>query len=209
MPQPENHTCCSPALSTEASLAPSQPVESTPTSAPCCAGPTHLPPPTASVPGALSENATFSDAAENIHIRLTYDSLSLSTTADLVRSPSAGAIVLFLGTTRDTFSDLPVTTLSYSCYVPLCLRTLTTIAREIKKKHNLYGIALTHRLGEVGVGEESVHIAVSSKHRKEAWLAGEEALEEVKKRAEIWKREVFQDGSAWRSNRDGERGVRI
>ncbi|CCX16713.1 Similar to Molybdopterin synthase catalytic subunit; acc. no. Q1DQS9 [Pyronema omphalodes CBS 100304] len=209
MPQPENHTCCSLALSTEASLAPSQPMESTPTSAPCCAGPTHLPPPTASVPGALYENATFSNAAENIHIRLTYDCLSLSTMADLICSPSAGAIVLFLGTTWDTFSDLPVMTLSYSCYMPLCLRMLTTIAREIKKEHNLYGIAFIHRLGDVKVGEETVHIAVSSKHRKEAWLAGEEALEEVKKHAEIWKREVFQDGSAWRSNRDGERGVRI
>ncbi|KAI5812136.1 molybdopterin synthase large subunit CnxH [Pyronema omphalodes] len=214
MSQSENNTCCTPALSTEASPAPAQPVESKPASAPCCAGPTHLPPPTcppntAFVPGALPETATFSDAAENIHICLTYDVLSLNTTTDLVRSPSAGAIVLFLGTTRDTFEDRPVKTLSYDCYVSLCLRTLTTIAREIKKKHNLCGIALTHRLGNVGVGEESVHIAISSKHRREAWLAGEEALEEVKKRAEIWKKEVFQDGSVWRSNGAGDKEVEV
>jgi molybdopterin synthase catalytic subunit len=61
----------------------------------------------------------------------------------------------------------------------------------------------------VGIGEESVHIAVSSPHRKSAWEAGEEALEEIKRKAEIWKMEVFQDGGVWRSNRDGEKGVRV
>lgn len=64
-------------------------------------------------------------------------------------------------------------------------------------------------MGAVGIGEESIHIAVSSAHRKSAWEAGEETLEEVKRHAEIWKLEVFEDGGVWRSNRDGERGVRV
>ncbi|KAF8249735.1 Molybdopterin biosynthesis MoaE, partial [Wilcoxina mikolae CBS 423.85] len=145
----------------------------------------------------------------NVHVCLTHAPLNLSTTVDLVRSPKAGAIVLFAGTTRDSFDSIPVTTLSYTTYTPLALRTLHTIAQEIKEKHGLVGIAITHRLGDVGIGEESIHIALSSPHRKSAWAAGEEALEEVKKKAEIWKREVFEDGSVWRSNRDGERGVRV
>ena len=102
-----------------------------------------------------------------------------------------------------------MTTLSYDAYVPLALRTLQSIAAAIKTKHALIGISITHRLGNVGIGEESIHIAVSSAHREAAWRAGEEALEEVKKRAEVWKCEVFEDGGVWRSNRDGERGVKV
>lgn len=52
---------------------------------------------------------------------------------------------------------------------------------------------------------------MSSAHRGPAWKAGEEALEECKKRAEIWKLEEFggAEGGVWRSNRDGEAGVKV
>jgi molybdopterin synthase catalytic subunit len=70
---------------------------------------------------------------------------------------------------------------------------------------------MIHRLGVVPIGEESIYIAVSSPHRKEAWRAGEEALEECKSRAEIWKLEEFEgeEGGVWRANRDGAAGVRV
>lgn len=89
------------------------------------------------------------------------------------------------------------------------MRTLASIAQEIHAKHTLIKIAITHRLGRVDIGDESILIAVSSAHRKEAWLAGEECLEEVKRRAEIWKEEWFEDGGMWRSNRDGQVGVPV
>ena len=102
---------------------------------------------------------------------------------------------------------LPVASLTYSSYVPLALKTLQSIAEQIHVQHRLENISLSHRLGNVPVGEESVVICVSAGHRQEAWRAGEQALEEVKKRVEIWKWEVFQgaldgsDGQAlWRSN---------
>lgn len=53
-------------------------------------------------------------------------------------------------------------------------------------------------------------IAVSAPHRQAAWKAGEEALEETKKRAEIWKLERFAGGEGvWRANRDGVMGTRV
>lgn len=127
-----------------------------------------------------------------------------------VRFPSAGAIVLFAGTTRDTFSARPVLDLQYQAYVPLALTTLYSIAAALKEKHSLQGIAIVHRLGGVPIGEESILIVVSSAHRQAAWRAGEECLEEVKARAEIWKLERFVDdeGGVWRANRDGAIGVR-
>ena len=70
---------------------------------------------------------------------------------------------------------------------------------------------MTHRLGTVPIGEESVIIAVAAPHRQAAWRAGEEALELVKERVEIWKLEEFkgEDGGVWKANRDGIAGVKL
>ena len=85
-----------------------------------------------------------------------------------------------------------------------------SISEEILEKHGLLAICIVHRVGEVPIGEESVLIAVAGKHRGEAWRGGEEALERVKERVEVWKMERFTDGGGvWRSNRDGGVGVAV
>lgn len=142
----------------------------------------------------------------NIHLELTYSPLNPITNLSQTRSPCAGANVLFLGTTRDTFANKPVARLSYTSYAPRALRTLSTIAEAAVSKYALAGVSISHRLGEVPVAEESIAIAVSAGHREAAWRAGEEILEECKAHAEIWKREEFvgqekADGE-WRANRD-------
>ncbi|KAF2212516.1 hypothetical protein CERZMDRAFT_17397, partial [Cercospora zeae-maydis SCOH1-5] len=146
---------------------------------------------------------------ENVHVSLTYDALDASKQMARVKSAKAGAVVLFAGCTRDSFHQKPVTHLSYSTYAPLALKTLSRIASETKRDYKLTAIAITHRLGRVDIGDESVLIAVSAPHRKAAWRAGEACLESVKKSAEIWKEEWFEDGGVWRSNRDGEAGVPV
>lgn len=158
----------------------------------------------------MAEPPSTSRSEPGIHVSLTHEPLNPLTTMSHVRCPSAGAIVLFAGTTRDTFHDRAVLDLQYQAYAPLALNTLHTIATALKRKHSLQGIAIVHRLGRVPIGEESVLIAVSSAHRQAAWRAGEECLEEVKARAEIWKLERFVDdeGGVWRANRDGAVGVR-
>ncbi|KAK4137047.1 Molybdopterin biosynthesis MoaE [Trichocladium antarcticum] len=146
---------------------------------------------------------------QNCHVALTHGPLNLQTITDLIRSPQAGAIVIFAGTTRDTFDAKPVSHLSYSAYHPLALRTMLAIAADLARAHGLQGIAMVHRLGAVPVGEESIVIAVSAAHRQAAWRAGEAALEACKARVEVWKREEFAaGGGVWRANRDGVAGER-
>lgn len=84
---------------------------------------------------------------------------------------------------------------------------------------SLVRCAVSHRIGTVPVGEPSIGkspsiqllsliafsvIAVSSPHRKEAFVACEQILEEVKKKAQIWKREYYEgvdDAQAeWKAN---------
>ncbi|KAK6383281.1 hypothetical protein LTR65_010265 [Meristemomyces frigidus] len=146
---------------------------------------------------------------DSLYVSLTYDELDAAKAMARVKSPKAGAIVLFAGCTRDTFQSKTVTHLAYTTYVPLALRSLLAIAREVQQKHGLVGISITHRLGRVDIGEESIVIAVSAPHRKAGWAAGEECLEGVKARVEIWKEEWFEDGGVWRSNRDGGVGVPV
>lgn len=168
----------------------------------------------------------------NIYTSLTHAPLNPQTHLAHVRSPAAGALVLFAGTTRATFDDRPVANLTYQAYVPLALATLTSIAREMLSQafptaspfsasvnggggtekdegRRIQAIAITHRLGVVPIGEESILIAVAAAHRTEAWRAGEACLEEVKKRTEIWKLETFADeeGEAvWRANNSNPDG---
>ncbi|KAK3298500.1 Molybdopterin biosynthesis MoaE [Chaetomium fimeti] len=147
---------------------------------------------------------------EGCYVALTNSPLTIQSVTDRVRSPQAGAIVIFAGTTRDTFEHKPVAQLSYTAYTPLALQTMLTIATTLHSEHSLHGIAMVHRLGAVPVGEESIVIAVSAAHRQAAWRAGEAALEACKARVEVWKREEFGDGEGvWRANRDGVRGERV
>jgi len=109
------------------------------------------------------------------------------------------------GTTRDNFDNRPVSHLTYSAYPPLTLRTMSSIAASMVQKHKLIAISLIHRLGEVPIGEESIIVAVAAPHRKAAWRAGEECLEIVKEKVEIWKKEEFVDGEGvWRENSEGK-----
>lgn len=167
-------------------------------------------------------------SSEGCYVALTRDHLDVQTIMDRVRSPAAGAIVLFAGmltqhrhhknsrpdldsgTTRDNFAGKPVKELTYTAYNKLALRTMLAITKELINKHGLMGIAMIHRLGTVPIGEESILIAVSSPHRQAAWRAGEEALEECKSKVEVWKREEF-DGEegVWRANRDGAMGEKV
>ncbi|KAI9800720.1 MAG: Molybdopterin synthase catalytic subunit [Piccolia ochrophora] len=136
-----------------------------------------------------------------IHVSLTHHPLDVQATISFVKNPRAGAVVLFAGTTRDNTADQAVASLSYTTYPALALRTMQSIASSMLAAHGLTAVSITHRLGLVPVEEESILVAVSAPHRQAAWKGGEEALEMCKRRLEVWKNEVFEDGSGgWQAN---------
>lgn len=164
--------------------------------------PEQPPPPTTS---------TTAHEEPGLYVALTHSPLDAGALLARVRSPLAGANVLFSGTTRDSFGGRAVAGLTYQAYAPLALATLRRVAAATRDAHALTAVAVVHRLGPVPVGEESILLAVASPHRQAAWRAGEALLEEVKARAEIWKLERFvdDDEGVWRANRDGATGVRV
>ncbi|KAL4820974.1 Molybdopterin biosynthesis MoaE [Aspergillus spinulosporus] len=161
--------------------------------------PSHLDPTT--YPRTLT--TTHGPTCTPLHLELTYHPLSPTTALQHVSSPSSGANILFLGTTRDTFDNRLVARLSYTSYPALALKSLHKISAEAVEKFGLNGVYIAHRLGEVPVGEASIVVAVGAGHRGEAWRGAEWVLEVVKERVEVWKREEFVDGGMeWRENRE-------
>jgi molybdopterin synthase catalytic subunit len=118
-------------------------------------------------------------------------------------SPAHGAICTFLGTTRETSpgDDRPVAALDYEAYVEMALADFQAIADEARARFGPLQIAIAHRTGRVALGEASVAIAVGSPHRGAAFDACEFAIDALKARAPIWKRETYRDGgTAWIAN---------
>lgn len=144
----------------------------------------------------------------SIHVELTYESLDVASIVASVKSPKAGAVVLFAGTTRDNFQGKAVVDLKYTAYSRLALSTMLSICKQVQEKYSLTAVTMVHRLGTVPIGEESILIAVSAPHRQAAWQGGQYALEECKEKVEIWKLEEFggKEGGVWRANRDGAAG---
>ncbi len=105
---------------------------------------------------------------------------------DSVRRDDAGAIVLFLGSVR---ADEGVAALDYEVYVPMAQKVFRGLADRAKAKFQVLEVAIVHRVGRVPVGGDSVAIACSAAHRREAFEACAWAMDEVKRIVPIWKSE--------------------
>jgi MoaE-MoaD fusion protein len=125
-------------------------------------------------------------------VRVTGDPLDLATVAAAVRDPSAGAVVLFEGVTRE------VPELDYEAYAEMAEAKLRAIGEEVAAGHGLSAVALEHRTGTVPLGEPSVIVAASAPHRGEAFEGARALIDRVKAEAPIWKVEVDAAGGRTR-----------
>ena len=116
-----------------------------------------------------------------------------------VAGPGRGAVLVFLGTVRDSHAGRGVEKLTYSAYRTMALEGLERIVADLEASSPGLRAAIVHRLGEVPVGEASVVIAVASPHRAAAYEANRTALERLKTEIPIWKREHYTEGPpVWR-----------
>ena len=121
-----------------------------------------------------------------------------------VRRDTNGAVVTFLGTTRDIFEGKTVLTLEYEAFDEMAIKKLEEVRQELIVEFGLEQIAISHRVGTVGIGEISLIIAVGSPHRKDAFFACHKAVDRIKKVVPIWKKEVYQAGFRWGACEDHE-----
>lgn len=131
------------------------------------------------------------------------DPLDAQRVSALVAHPDHGAILVFIGTTREWTNGKRTATLEYEAYEPMAVASLREIGEEIGRRWPGSLCAIHHRIGTVGIGEASVVIAVSSPHRHAGYEASRYAIERLKKSVPIWKKEVYEDGSEWVGQPDG------
>jgi molybdopterin synthase catalytic subunit/molybdopterin converting factor small subunit len=128
---------------------------------------------------------------------LSEEPLSLDRVVDEVRNDEAGAIATFTGTTRVHSRGRTVTHLDYEAYEGMAEGVMAEIAGALAERYELTGVAIHHRVGRVGIGETSVVIAVSARHRHHALAACRDAIDELKERVPLWKKEVYEGGEEW------------
>lgn len=128
--------------------------------------------------------------------------IDLQTAYDRVRDDSFGAIVVFAGVVRKrSDDDRDVSGLSYEAYGAAAVSEMQRIGAEIEARWSPCRVAMTHRTGSLAIGEPSVAVAVGAPHRSEAFAACQFAMDELKRRVPVWKKEHYTDGSAqWREN---------
>jgi MoaE-MoaD fusion protein len=129
--------------------------------------------------------------------RLTFDPIDLGAVVAEVAHERAGAIATFLGTTRVESRGRTVVHLEYEAYEGMAEQVMAEIAEALASRYDLCKIAITHRVGRVGIGEASVAIAVSAPHREHALAACKEAIDTLKVDVPLWKKETYEDGEEW------------
>ena len=127
-------------------------------------------------------------------IELTRQPLDPEAVTARVRRDANGAVVTFLGATRDFAEGKPVAHLEYEAYEPMALKKLEEIRQELRAEFGVADVAIAHRLGPVDIGQISLVVAIAAPHRKEAFLACQAAVDRLKEIVPIWKKETFADG---------------
>jgi molybdopterin synthase catalytic subunit len=120
--------------------------------------------------------------------------LSVDAHQAAVSGAASGAVVLFSGVVRDHDHGRPVVTLEYVGH-PTATDVLRACREEILADPLVHAVAVSHRVGDLRIGDSALVAAVAAAHRAEAFAACERLVEIVKQRLPIWKRQVFPDGT--------------
>lgn len=139
--------------------------------------------------------------------RLTDEPIVLDELLAAVADPGAGAICVFIGTTREHNEGRSVERLEYEAYAGMAEKELERIAVAAKDRFEIARIAVVHRTGVVPIGMASVAIAVSSAHRGPAFEAARFTIDRLKEVVPIWKKEFFEGGAVWIGDQTGRDGT--
>lgn len=112
----------------------------------------------------------------------------------LVSGAGSGAVVGFAGVVRDHDRGRRVTTLVYEAH-PDAEKVLNRVAADIAALPQVASVAVSHRIGELQIGDVALAAAVAAPHRAEAFHACSHLIDEVKRRLPMWKHQFFADGS--------------
>jgi len=125
---------------------------------------------------------------------------------DIKRNPDArkaGALVTFVGIVREDpvgSSGGKVRYLEYEAFEEAARIKLHELRNDLVRKEGIVDVSIHHVVDRVGVGEESLIVAVLGTRRRFVFPVLQEAVERVKEEVPIWKKEFTSDDAYWVSN---------
>ena len=126
---------------------------------------------------------------------ITFNSIDVGALLNEAR-PSDGGVCVFLGVVRNENEGRATVSIEYQAYGPMAEAEMARIARQIEREWPRTRVTMIHRAGSLGIGEVSVAIVATSPHRAEAFEACRAAIDRIKTRVPIWKKEFHPDGSS-------------
>lgn len=120
--------------------------------------------------------------------------IDFNTLVESVKTPHAGAVVLFLGTVRKTTHGRETDSLTYEAYASMAEAEMQRVLEQIATEWPICRIGAIHRTGPLELGDTAVAIAASGPHRDETFAAGRAAIDRIKESVPIWKQEHWADG---------------
>ncbi len=135
-------------------------------------------------------------------IDITEEEFSIDKVVRETIRPDMGGTVIFLGTVRNVSRGKSVEHLEFEADTELAIQELEKIREETIRHFGVTDVSIVHRTGSLDVGEGIVLIVVGSAHRDSAFKGCRYVIEELKKRALIWKKEFAEDGSYWVGDED-------
>jgi molybdopterin synthase catalytic subunit len=132
--------------------------------------------------------------AEIMRADVTTQIIEVEKLAELVRDNRAGAVVVFSGDVRNHDGGKEVLTLTYEIH-PTANAQIALITDALLAQRDVIKVAITHRYGEIAIGETAFAVAVSAAHREAAFETCSALVDEIKAKLPIWKHQRFSDGT--------------
>lgn len=132
--------------------------------------------------------------AEVVRADVTTQTIEVEQLAALVRDNRAGAVVVFSGDVRNHDGGKEVISLTYEIH-PTANEQIAIITHALLTQRDVIKVALSHRYGEIAIGETAFAIAVSAAHREAAFETCSALVDEIKAKLPIWKHQRFIDGT--------------
>ena len=138
-------------------------------------------------------------------IKVTREDFSVDEVVASIRSGGMGAIVIFLGTVRNSSKGRDVDRIEIQVYEEMAVKQLQAIREDAITKYGVEDIAIVHRYGSLSVSDNIMMIAVGAGHRPEAFEACRYVLETIKEKVPLWKKEFTPEGEYWIEGEEYER----
>lgn len=115
-----------------------------------------------------------------------------------------GAVAVFVGTVRDLNEGSAVSAMTLEHYPEMTQRSLDKIVQAAHERFDILGVRVIHRVGRLQPMDQIVMVAVTSRHRGQAFQACEFIMDYLKTEAPFWKREDTPQGARWVDSRDSD-----